>query len=69
MTLDQFNQFNASASQIFANADWLWNHHGQLGLSVEAKRSVLMIRSEALKMVERVKDTVEKPYNNDSGGE
>ena len=58
MTLDQFNQFNASASQIFANADWLWNHHGVLGLSIDAKRSVLLIRSEALRMVERVKDTV-----------
>ena len=59
MTQDQFRQFNASASQIFANADWLWNHHGVLGLSVEAKRSVLLIRSEALKMVERIKDTVD----------
>jgi len=60
MTRDQFDQFNASSSQIYAHADWLWNHHGALGLSVESKRSVLLIRSEALKMVERVKDSVKE---------
>ena len=60
MTWEQFRQFNESVSHIFANADWLWNHHGVLGLSVESKRSVLLIRSEALKMVERVKDTVKE---------
>jgi hypothetical protein len=60
MTREQFDQFNASASQIFANADWLWNHHGVLGMSVESKRSVLLIRNEVLKMVERVKDTVKE---------
>ena len=59
MTQEQFQQFNASAAQIYANADWLWNHHGVLGLSVEAKRSVLLIRSEAVKMVERVRTTMD----------
>lgn len=69
MTQEQFRQFNASAAQIYANADWLWNHNGVLGLSVESKRSVLLIRREAVKMIERVKDSVENYYNNDTGGE
>ncbi len=69
MTPEKFSIFNENASRIFSHADWLFKHHGELGLSVESKRSVMLIRNEALKMVELVKDTVENCYSNDMGGE
>jgi len=60
MTQEQWAIFSQNVSQIYANADWVFKHHGELGLPVHAINSMVTIRNEAVDVAVKLRGEVEE---------